>query len=192
MSWFAWQTPISYSGDSWFGFAISKAFMDGDISIAIYKWVAHLGAPLSANWNDYPISEELISATIGWLGKFTGLFVAGNFVLLLAHLLAALSFWFVGRELKYCAVFVFAGSILFAFSHYIFVRGFSHLVLSFYWHLPLILLVSWWTYSSQRILIYSRKCYYFNNSCNYYRELESLLHMDIFAISWLFFFITYC
>ena len=156
-SWASWQTPIIYSGDGWFGFATAKAFMDGDISIAIYKWVVHLGAPFSANWNDYPISEELIFATIGWLGKVAGLFLAANVVLLMAHLLAALSFWFVGRELKYRAEFVFAGSILFAFSHYIFARGFGHLVLSYYWHLPLILLVTWWTYSSQLIAIYSRK-----------------------------------
>lgn len=157
LSWVAWQTPLSYSGDGWLGFGIAKAFMDGDIFPVMYKWVAHLGAPFSANWNDYPLSEELIFATIGWLGKAAGLFFAANVVLLLAHLLAAVSFWFVGRELKYRAEFVFAGSILFAFSHYIFARGFSHLVLSYYWHLPLIMLVSWWTYSSKLIAIYSRK-----------------------------------
>ena len=157
MSWLAWQTPLSYSGDVWLGLGFAKAFMDGDIFPVMYKSVAQLGAPFSANWNDYLISEELIFATIGWLGKVTGLFLAANVLLLLAHLLAALSFWFVGRELKYRAEFVFAGSILFAFSHYIFARGLGHLVLSYYWHLPLILLVSWWTYSSQLIAIYSRK-----------------------------------
>ncbi len=155
-SWFSWQTPITYGGDAWLDLAVAKTFLDGDVFPFIYKSVAHLGAPLSGNWNDYPI-EELIFIIMGWLGKFTGLFVAANFVLFLAHLLAGLSFWFVSKELKYRSAFAFSGAILFAFSHFIFARSAPHIVLSYYWHVPLILLVSWWTYSEQQILNYTRQ-----------------------------------
>ena len=131
--------------------------MDCDIFPILPKFVKHLNAPFIANWNDYPVTEEFIFAFMGWLGKIVGIFPAANFMLLLAHLLAGLSFWYVGRELNYRPAFVFAGAILFAFSHFIFARKFGHLSLSYYWHVPLMLMVSWWAYSSAPIQIKSRK-----------------------------------
>lgn len=157
ISWSAWTIPLAYGGDGWLGLGFAKAFMDGDISPVLYKSVAHLGAPFSANWNDYPLTEEIIFALMGWSGRVIGLFPAANIAVLLAHVLAGLSFWFVGRELKYRTEFVFSGAILFTFSHYIFVRGFGHIVLSYYWHLPLILLVCWWSYSTEKIAFRDRK-----------------------------------
>jgi phosphoglycerol transferase len=154
----AWQTPLGYGGgDECFNLAIAKAFMDGDIFPVLYKWVPHLNAPFSANWNDYPLTEEFIFAIMGWLGKIVGLFPAANFMVLLAHLLAGLSFWYVGRELNYRSAFAFSGAILFAFSHYIFARNFGHIVLTYYWHVPLMLLVTWWAYSSRQIQFKHRK-----------------------------------
>lgn len=156
-SWSAWQIPLAYSGDGWLGLGFAKAFMDGDVSPVLYKAVAHLGAPFSANWNDYPLTEELIFALMGWLGRIIGIFPAENIIVFLAHILAGLSFFFVGKELKYRAEFVFSGAIIYAFSHFIFARSFGHIVLSYYWHLPLILLVCWWTYSAKKIEIGSRE-----------------------------------
>jgi hypothetical protein len=153
----AWQTPLSYGADGWMNLGNAKAFMDGDIFPVLPKWVAHLNAPFSANWNDFPVTEEFIFAIMGWLGKVVGLFPAANFMVLLAHLLAGLSFWYVGRELNYRPAFVFAAAILFAFSNFIFIRSFGHIVLSYYWHVPLMLLVSWWVYSSKPIQFKSRK-----------------------------------
>ncbi len=158
MSLLAWQTPLGYGGgDDSFALAFAKAFMDGDIFPVLPKWVAHLNAPFSANWNDYPLIEELIFAIMGWLGKAVGLFPAANFMVLLAHLLAGFSFWYVGRELNYRPALAFSGAILFAFSHYIFARNLGHIVLTYYWHVPLMLLVSWWAYSSRPIQIKSRQ-----------------------------------
>lgn len=153
----AWQTPLAYGGDSWFNLGYAKAFMDRDIVPVMQKWVAHLNAPYSANWNDYPLTEEIIFAIMGWLGKAVGLFPAANFMVLLAHLLAGLSFWYVGNKLNYRPAFVFTGAILFAFSHFIFARGLQHLPLIYYWHVPLMLMVTWWTYSSRQIQIKSRQ-----------------------------------
>lgn len=144
----SWETPLSYGGDTWLILGLAKAYMDGDIAPILMKSVEHLNAPFSANWNDWPVIEEWIFAMMGWLGKVVGLFTAANLMLMLAHILAGLGFWYVGRELKYRPAFVFAGAILFAFPHYIFSRGLPHLNLSYYWHIPLMLLVSWWAYSS--------------------------------------------
>ena len=143
MSALAWQTPLGYGGDGFLILGSAKAFLDGDIFPLLPKWVAHLNAPFTANWNDYPMPEQIIPAVMGWLGKTVGLFTAANFMVLLAHLLAGLSFWYVGRELKYRSAFVFTGAVLFAFSHYMFVRSLSHVGLTYCWHVPLMLLASW-------------------------------------------------
>ncbi len=153
----AWKTPLSYEGDALFGLAVSKAYGDGEISPCLLKFVEHLNAPFTANWNEYPSTEEFIPVSIGWLGRISGLFVASNIIVLLAHILAGLSFWWVGNSLKYRRVFVFLGAVLFSFSHYIFVRNLPHLGLAFYWHIPLFLLVSWWCFSRNQIRIGSRK-----------------------------------
>jgi hypothetical protein len=152
----AWQTPLNYWGDATWGMGYAKAFMDRDISPVLHKRVAHLNAPYSANWNDFPVTEEFIFAIMGWLGRAVGLFPAANFMVLLAHLLAGLSFWYVCRVLNYRAAFAFSGALLFAFSHYIFWRNLAHIGYTFYWHLPLMLLVTRWAYSSRPIQIKSR------------------------------------
>ncbi len=156
-SWIAWQTPLSYGGDTSFMLAYAKAFMDGDVTLFMPKMVAHLSAPFSANWNDFPITEKIIFAIMGWLGREVGLFPAANFMVLLAHMLAGLSFLYVCRELNYRTSFAFSGALLFAFSHYSFFRNLAHIIYTYYWHVPLMLLVTWWIYSSRPILIKSRK-----------------------------------
>lgn len=153
----AWQTPLGYGNDAWFQLGVAKAFMDGDVFPVLPKWVDQLNAPYSANWNDFPITEEFIHAIMGWLGRGMGLFPAANFMVLLAHLLAGFSFWYVSRQLNYRPAFAFMGSILFAFSQYGFARNLSHITLTYYWHVPLMLMVTYWTYSSNPIQVKSRK-----------------------------------
>lgn len=153
----AWKIPLAYGGDAWFGLAWAKAFSDGEVFPFLMKFVGHLNAPFTANWNDYPSIEEIIPASIGWLGRLSGLFVASNIVMLLAHILAGLSFWWVGNSLKYKPGFIFSGAVLFAFSHYIFVRNLPHLSLAFYWHIPLFLLVTWWCFSRNEIMLGGKK-----------------------------------
>lgn len=153
----AWRTPIGYQGDAWLAFAIARAYMTGEITPFFYQNVPTLNAPFVANWNDYPITEDFVYAGIGWLGKAIGLYAAANFMVLLAHLMAGLSFWYVCRELKYKPVLAFAGAIVYAFCHYIMARGLGHLVLSYFWHIPLLLLVTWWAFSKEPIPFKSKK-----------------------------------
>ena len=157
LSFSAWRTPLGYQGDAWLGFAMAKAYMDGDIFPFFFKLIPTLNAPFIANWNDYPITEDFIFAVMGWLGNIIGLFAAGNFTLFLAHLMAGLSFWYVCRELNYKPVFAFSGAMTYAFCHFILARGMGHLVLSFFWHIPLLLLVVQWSYSKHNIPFKSRK-----------------------------------
>ena len=139
----AWTVPLAYDGDALLVLANAKAYLDGDITLLLPKWVAHLNAPFSANWNDWPIAEEVIYAIIGWLGRLTGLFTASNLVVLSCHVFAGLSFWAVGRALGCCREYVFLGAMAYALSPYAFSRGLGHLVLTMYWHLPWLILISW-------------------------------------------------
>jgi phosphoglycerol transferase len=137
--------------------ALAKAFMDGDIQLVAQKWVAHLNAPLTANWNDWPVTEEIVPALWGWLGRFVGLFAAANLMVLLCHLLAGLAFWFVGREMNARPEYVFVGAVAYALSHFAFWRGLGHLGLTMYWHLPLLCLVSWWVFENTPLGMSSRR-----------------------------------
>ena len=148
-----------YEGDSFLVFANAKAYLDGDINLILQKYVFHLNAPFSASWNDWPITEDLIFALIGWTGRFIGLFTASNIFLYLCHLMAGMSFWFCCKQLRCKNEYIFLGSICFAFSHFIFARNLPHLVLSFYWYLPWLCLISWWAGSGSPIIFNSRKGY---------------------------------
>jgi hypothetical protein len=142
----AWVMPIGYGGDGWLIFGTARAYMQGYINPFFPKIVPTLNAPFVANWNDYPITEDLIYAGVGWLGRLVGLFAAGNFALLLAHVLAGLSFWYVCRELKCRPAFAFAGGLVYAFCYFMIARGLGHLPLTFCWHVPLLLLVTGWVF----------------------------------------------
>lgn len=140
----AWSVPLLYGGDAYLGLANAKAYMDGDIYPLLTKWVSHLNAPFVANWNDWPITEDFLLALWGWLARFIGLFAAANFVVLGCHVLAGLSMWWVGRELGGKREYIWLCAIAYAMSPYAFSRGLPHLVLTAYWHLPVLVLISWW------------------------------------------------
>ncbi|MGC3962328.1 MAG: hypothetical protein QM803_03110 [Rhodocyclaceae bacterium] len=146
-SWDALGALSLTHGDAALVLGTAKAYMDGDIWPVLQKFVAHLGAPFSANWNDWPVTEDFLIAGIGWTGRLVGLTQAGNLFVLLAHVLAAVSFWFVAKKMKVSSAFALMGGLLYGLSVYAFARGLSHIVLAMYWHVPLLLMLTWWTYT---------------------------------------------
>lgn len=152
----AWNTPVAYGGDATLLMANAQAFLNGETVPVLQKFVQSLNAPFVANWNDYPFTEEVIYAAMGWLGRGIGLFASANAILLLAHVLAGLSFLWVAKALKYKTALSLAGAVLFAFSPFLFYRNLNHINIAHCWHVPLFLLVTWWTYSG-RITLRSRK-----------------------------------
>lgn len=152
-----WSIPLGYQGDYLFGLANAKAYMDGDISLFFQKWVHHLNAPFVANWNDWPITEDIIFASIGWLGRWIGLFDAANLILLSCHIFAGLSFWFVSRVLNIRYEYAFLCAIAYAFSSYSYFRGFAHINLTMYWHIPLLILTSWWVFENNSIALSGKR-----------------------------------
>jgi hypothetical protein len=140
----AWTTPVSYYGDGWFVLATLKAARDGHIIPLASLTIPELNAPFSADWNTFLRQHKLQLWLAGGLARGLGLFATANLALLLAHVLAGLSFYGVARYFRARAEWALAGAGAFAFSPFLFYRGLDHLTLSHCWPIPLsILLVSW-------------------------------------------------
>ena len=149
--------PLSIASDGLSLLALEKSAAEGNFQPVVLKFNPHLGAPYRANWNDYPLTEEPLIIAAGLLTRCVGLFVATNFLVLVAHVLAALSFFTVCRVLAYRWQWAFVASLAFSLSHYAFQRGFPHLILTFYWHIPLCLLVCAWSGSRHGLEFHGSK-----------------------------------
>jgi hypothetical protein len=139
-----WNVPPGYSTDSLNELATIRAASQGHYLPMLWKNVPQLGAPGVANWNDMPITEDFLYAFLGALARVVGLMPAANFGLLLAFLLSGTTFYCTCRLLHYRTIWSLTGALLYSFSHYAFYRSFPHLELTYYAHLPLALLVTWW------------------------------------------------
>ena len=109
----SWETPVSYRGDALFLTAYLKAARDGHVFPGGTIVVPELNAPFEANWNDHPRTLRALFLAAGLLSRATGLFVAMNLLLLLAHVLAALSLYSVARYLGARREWAFAGGTAF-------------------------------------------------------------------------------
>jgi phosphoglycerol transferase len=157
LSWRAWSVPLGATSDSIPVLATAKAAAEGHFPLLIEKFNPDLGAPFVANWNDWPVTEELLFVAGGLLTHLMGLFAASNFLVMAAQILATLSFYVACRALRYQRAWSIVGSLAFGLSHYAFQRGLPHIVLSFYWHIPLCILVTWWCGSRRGMAIGTRR-----------------------------------
>ena len=147
----AWRVPVETSGDAWYTLATLKAAHDGHLAPLGLVEIPELGAPRGASWNDFLRQHKLQYALAGGLARVVGLFPAANLLVLLAAVLAALSFQAVSRRLGARPEWAFAGACAFALSPFFFHRSLSHLTLSFYWPIPLAVLVVAWAFEENGI-----------------------------------------
>ena len=145
----AWRTPPGYGGDAILSLAVAKGYAEAGLGSLFDKEAARLDAPYTANWNEWPITEDGLIYLQAFLAKVFGFGAAANLILLLAHLLAALSFYGVCRWLRYQRAIAVALALLYGFSFFLMTRAYGHLTLSYCWHLPLCLLVTWWAASAR-------------------------------------------
>ena len=152
----SWQTPITYLSDPQKGDVIGflaqyKATSEGHVWPFLFTNVPELGAPHVANWDDFPISEKPIFLLVGLLVKIFGLFAGANLALMLGQIFAAVSFYAACRMLNAFWVWAFAGALVFAFARYVFAQGLHHLPVTYYWHIPLCLVVCEWAFRGRGI-----------------------------------------
>lgn len=156
----AWKIPVRYQGDVWAQMATAKAFAGDGVAPILPKYPGSLGAPFRANWNDHITVEEAVFSIHGLCVRIFGLILGSNIAVLGAHLLAAAGFYLTSRALGGNRSFSLAFGVLFAMSYYALKRNLEHLVLTYYWHVPLGILVVWWCleqnsspWTSRRVLI---------------------------------------
>jgi hypothetical protein len=139
----SWLVPTHYTGDSLEILARLAAAAEGDALPPLRHTLHRLGAPHGADWTEYPASDRVLMALLGWLARFTGWAFAANFALWLAAASAALSFYACTRFLRHDRLWCFAGAVLFAFTYQAFARGLPHLLLAYSWTIPPALLSCW-------------------------------------------------
>jgi hypothetical protein len=152
-----WRVPLPFAGDGLMVFAFEKAAAEGNFLPLWTKLNPHFGAPYVANWNDFPFTEDPLWASAGLISKFIGIFAAANLLVLLAQVLAASSFFAVCRALRCRWQWAFLGALAFGLAPYAFRRGLDHLGLTYYWHIPLCLLVCGWCWSRRGLDLCGRK-----------------------------------
>ena len=153
----AWRVPVEYSADAWFTLSLLQAAGDGHVPPFGRIEVAELGAPFGASWNDFIRQHKPQYWLAGQLVRWAGLFPAANLLVLLAAVLAALSFFAVARYFKARPEWAFAGACAFALSPFFFYRSLTHLTLAFDWPIPLAILVVSWAFGRRGLIPGSRR-----------------------------------
>ena len=143
--------PSSYTArsksDVIFHLALIRAAADGHFVPFCSKINPNLGAPFEANWNDWPITEEIPIFATGLLARSIGLIAALNVALLAGYLLCGITFYAVARYSKVGITWSFVSALSFGLACYLFAQSPDHFLLVLCWHLPLFLLVWNWTSS---------------------------------------------
>lgn len=138
-----WRTPAAYQIDALETLARLQFSHEQGASLAVAPIAPRLGAPGGADWAGYPLPDFPWYWFGGKLVGLLGLIPASNALLLLAHVLATLSFFAVARLVGHRPVFAAAAALLFGFCFSIFHRGLSHHSFALAYTVPLALGVVW-------------------------------------------------
>lgn len=143
-----WALPAAYlepeKCDVVHALAMMKAAEEGEFVPLTWKQVSRLGAPDGANWNDWPLLEELQIVFFAVLGKIFGLFGGLNVGMLLGHWLAAATFYAVARYLGCLRPWAFVGGLAYGLAPFLFAQSPHHITTEYVWHVPLFILVWKW------------------------------------------------
>lgn len=148
---------FTYRGDALFTAAGVTAAKRGEYVPFLSKNIPSLGAPFVANWDDFPVNEDVLIFAIGTLARVTGVFGAINIFYGLAVLLAALTMFFVGRRFHFSRPGSFLAGYLYGLSTFLFMRTVHHFSYTFYFFFPAVVLVAAWLTSRKGIELRSRK-----------------------------------
>lgn len=140
------EVPFHYNGDAF----LHSMFIKGIVDNGWYWQNPSLGAPNGLQMYDFPAVDNSAAAIIALLGLFSNNpFVVLNIFYLLTFPLVTISALFTLRQLNFSYATSLFGSLLYTFLPYHFMRGESHLFLSAYYFIPLVVLVLVWVASDQ-------------------------------------------
>jgi hypothetical protein len=139
----SWSVPLAYGGDSTLLLGFVKAASEFEYLPFSSRTISRLGAPYTANWNDYPMFEVIPFALIGVVARWSNLALGANFGVLLSHLTSALAFYAACRLLRFRREWSAAGALLWTFSFYHFTRAQGQLPVCFDYTVPLGIVCCW-------------------------------------------------
>lgn len=156
-----WSLPLAsptdgFRGDLLFHLALVRGAMEGDFPPVFWKTVESLGAPDHANWNDWPVVEELPTLCMALVGRVVGLVAGYNICLLASSLLAALTFFGVARASGCARPWSFVGGLAFGLAPCTFAQLPHHPFIAQAWHVPLFLPIWRWVATGDGIAWRSR------------------------------------
>jgi hypothetical protein len=134
-----------------------KAGTEGQALPFTWKTVSRLNAPFTANWTDWPSLDELHGLVLMLAARFFGVFGGLNVVLLLGHLLAAGTFYFVARAGGSNVLWSCVGGLAYGLSPFMFAQSPHHSGVQWAWHVPLFTLVWRWVSTDPGIEPWSRR-----------------------------------
>ena len=153
----AWRVPVDYFGDSWQTLGHPEGGRRGPPGAAAGGNHAELGAPFNTSWTRFPPPAQAAVPPGRRPRARGGTYQQRTFLVPLAAALAAASFYFVCRYSRARPEWALAGATAFALSPYLFYRGLNHLTLTFYWPLPLAVLVVTWAFGRRDLVLRSRR-----------------------------------
>jgi phosphoglycerol transferase len=143
------SVPFSYTGDAIFEGELIKGIIDNGW---LYQNV-FVGLPTGLVSYDYPVNAYLdfiLMKLISYI--FPNWALTMNVFFLLTFPLTTIFTLFVLRQFKISPLPAIVGSLLFTFIPFHFLRGESHLVLSSYFLVPLVILVIFWIFEGDFLL----------------------------------------
>lgn len=145
----AWAYPTAYLNDpersDFFSNACQIKASGNWFAIPFFwKTVPDLGAPYSANWNDFPMPDEVVMGIQAILARCFGLFAGLNASFALAHALAATAFYVSARASACNRLWSFVGGLAFGVSPFIFAQSPHHMQVAYAWPVALFPLVWRW------------------------------------------------
>jgi phosphoglycerol transferase len=156
-----WALPSAYLDpekcDVIHALAMMKAAGEGEFVPLRWKQVSRLGAPEAANWNDWPLIEEMQVVVFGLLGRAFGLFGALNLGMLIGHWAAAATFYAVARALGCLRPWAFVGGLAYGLAPFLFAQSPHHITTEYVWHVPLFILVWKWVSTDGELAWGSRR-----------------------------------
>ncbi len=148
------HVPFHYNGDA----LLHAMFIKGIVDHGWYWQNPSLGAPGGLQMYDFPAVDNSAAVVIAFIGLFTKQpFLVLNIFYLLTFPLVTISALYVFRQLRFSYATSLFGSLVYTFLPYHFMRGESHLFLSAYYFIPLVVLVLVWIASGQLTISRSRK-----------------------------------
>jgi phosphoglycerol transferase len=140
------KVPLHYNGDA----LLHSMFIKGIIENGWYWQNPRLGAPGDLKMYDFPAVDNSAAVVLKFLSLFSSHpIVVLNLFYLLTFPLIAISSLYVLREFKISFGPALFGSLVYTFLPYHFMRDESHLFLSAYYFIPLVVMVLLWITSGE-------------------------------------------